>query len=221
MYEDKIIEITQDAACVIRNNSSEAAGFFTGDIETCIVLVIKTESVVIAIHDSAQLSVDGICSLIKRNGVVLSVTLIQGSNRSLHHSMRINIILSNIGYVGDIIVKESDYNVFSVVYKLNGDVTVLNNKIPDYVYEIPEKQKIQIIVELNNCFLPMDCFLPVDIQFCGGDYCRNSRLLFSLDNMLRVYNQQIQNRIKNGRFLKKGHEAGLFRLPSQVLFDVM
>ena len=113
---------------------------------------------------------------------------------------------------------KSDYKIFSAAFELNGGISIFKNTTPDNVYRMPNKSVIQTIVELNNNFIPLNSqSLPLDIQFENGIYCNNSKLLFSLEEMLKTFEEQPQFRDINLMFLRKGHAAGLFSLPRILL----
>lgn len=64
----KFIEILQDSAGVIEKSNESVNGFFTGEIETCMVTTYKCENGFLMIHDSGQLKISDICKLIKKYG---------------------------------------------------------------------------------------------------------------------------------------------------------
>ncbi len=218
MYSDKLIEITQDAACVIRNGKEDAIGFFTDNIQSCLIYIITTELATIAIHDSGQLGVDQLANFIRSHGKVCSIALVHGPDLNEVNKKRLPSLLSMIGFGKDYETVRSRFNIFSVVYELNNGVSIYPNTRPKNVYGLPNKDMVQSIVELNNTFIPLNSqSLPLDVQFYEGDYCNNSRLFFSLDEMLKICDAQPEYIEINRMFLLKGHIAGLFTLPKDFI----
>ena len=218
MYKDNLIEITQDAACVIENNKGQSKGFFTDNIQTCLVYIFKTKNTTIGIHDSGQLRIEELTSFVLKYGEIISVDIISGPDLNQLNKTRQPILLRSIGYTKEPKLHKSDYKIFSAACELNGGISIFKNTTPDNVYRIPNKSVIQTIVELNNNFIPLNSqSLPLDIQFENGIYCNNSKLLFSLEEMLNTFKEQPQFRDINLMFLRKGHAAGLFSLPRILL----
>lgn len=214
MYSGKLIEITQDAACVIGSEHKDAIGFFTDNVQTCLIYIIKTETATIAIHDSGQLCIQDLATLIKNHGKVFSVTLAHGPDLNEINRKRLPKLLSIVGYDEKPSVFVSKYKIFSVSYKANDGISINPNTTLEDVCRMPNKSIIQAIVDLNNNFIPLNSqSLPVDVQFRHGNYSNNSRLLFSLDEMLEIFSVQPQYIDINRMFLIKGEMAGLFTLP--------
>lgn len=217
MYKNKFIEITQDAAGVIKNSKENAIGFFTENIQTCLIYVIHTDTVTIAIHDSGQLLIEGMCNFISSYGKVLAVDLVYGSDLNTTNKNRLTDVLSRIGFTEKPNRVDSELPNFSVTYEIGIGLKIYQNTILENVQEIPNKKIVQTIIELNNNFLPInDQSLPLDVQFSDPDFCNNSKLLFSLEEMLAVYHSQKKYRFQNEMFLQKGHQFGLFVLPENL-----
>jgi hypothetical protein len=214
VYSDKLIEITQDAACVIRSGKGDARGFFTDNIQSCLIYIITTEVETIAIHDSGQLCIEGLSSFIRSHGKICFLTLIYGPDLNETNKKRLPNLLSSIGYTEKPNLSISRFDIFSVAYEIENGVSIYPNTKPESVHQIPNKSTVQTIVELNNNFIPLNSqSLPLDVQFNEGNYCNNSSLLFSLEEMLKICDSQPKYHDINHMFLKKGHTEGLFALP--------
>jgi hypothetical protein len=218
MCSEKLIEITQDAACVIRKDKEGTIGFFTDNVQTCLIYIITTEVATIAIHDSGQLCIERLSTFIRSHGEVCSIALVHGIDLDEVNKKRLPNLLSMIGYSKKPDTSRSKFNIFSVAYEVNSGISIYPNTRPENVYGMPNKDTVQTIVELNNNFIPLNSqSLPLDVQFYEEDYCNNSRLLFSLDEMLKICDAQPKYIETNHRFLRKGHMAGLFTLPKDFL----
>lgn len=217
MYKNKLIEITQDAACIIEKQEKDVIGFFTENIETCLIYIIITDTVTIAIHDSGQLCLKNIANFVKEYNIINSITLASGPHLNETNEKRLPELISLINYKGDVQTLKSQYPIFSISYEIGKSVEFHPNTMPSNVKGIPNKDFKQTIVELNNNFLPLNSqSLPLDIQFKKGKYCNNTKLIFSLDEMLQTYTEQVNYREINLAFLKKGQEQKLFTLPEEL-----
>lgn len=213
MYSGKLIEITQDAACVLREG--DAKGFFTSNVETCLIYIIEADVATVCIHDSGQLEIKALAELIRSYGEISLVTIVYGPELNETNKKRLPSVLSSIGYRKSPDVLRSEFHPFSVAYEVGSGVSFFPNTVPDGVIELPDKNVVQTIIELNNNFIPLNSqSLPIDVQFNDGEYCNNSSLIFSLEEMLETYRNQPKYIDINRMFLLKGHQAGLFSLPN-------
>jgi len=217
VYKNKLIEITQDAACIIEKQEKDVIGFFTSNIQTCLIYIITTDTVTIAIHDSGQLCLKNIADFIKEYSVIKSITLAYGSHLNETNQKRLPELISLINYKGEVQKLKSQYPIFSISYEIGENVEFHPNTMPSNVKGIPNKDYKQTIVELNNNFIPLNSqSLPLDIQFKKGTYCNDTKLIFSLDEMLQTYENQVKYREINLAFLKKGQEQKIFTLPEKL-----
>ncbi|MCK9606961.1 MAG: hypothetical protein M0R33_11010 [Methylomonas sp.] len=214
------IEIIQDGAGVIEQDQNAVTGFYTGGIQNCLITVYECDSATIMIHDSGQLRLNDICELIRKRGRVNKVTACFGHRIAWNlHQPRLNRILSNIGYRADEIIDErpSSLDSFSFIYPLNGNPTISENEPFDACISIPDKEKRQSVVELNNFFLASNAqSLPLDVQYVNGNYAGPGKLVHSLEEMINTVKSQPQHFFLNLAFLEKANSLEVIELPSEL-----
>ncbi len=217
----KIIEITQDAACIIENKNKNHFGIFTAGIQTCLIYIFETNEATILIHDSGQLDLQSMANIINSYGEIKNITVAFGINLLENHQERLSKLLTLIGKNpnNNIDVIESPYPTFSLCYRAEKTLELFaDNEMPKGIVEIPNKQNIQTIIELNNFFLtPNEQSLIVDIQYINSEFTNKSILKYSINEMLKILEQQQDFFFQNLGLLMKGYELSLYKLPLELI----
>ncbi|MCP4969744.1 MAG: hypothetical protein GY932_03990 [Arcobacter sp.] len=213
------IEITQDSIGVIELTNKSVDGFFTGGIQTCLIMVFKSENATILVHDSGQLCITNIIDLLSKYGEINSVTVAYGPHfHAKHNYERLHTILSNINLLGTVSKIESNLITFAFIYHLDGKAKCVKDQYSGLIIPIPDKALRMSCIELNNFFLEPDSQkLKPSLQYCNGAYQSEFGLDYNLDEMLEILKRQPDFFFTNLAFLEKAHDLNLLNLPKQLL----
>jgi hypothetical protein len=216
----KFIEISQDAACILENKNEDCSGVFTAGIQSCLIYIFKTTEADILIHDSGQLHIKGIYNLVKKYGELKKLTVVYGAGLNSTNQSRYPKLVKMLEIAPDNIdVKSSDYGAFSLCFdRENGINLYPDNSVPAGVTPLPEKTKVETIIEINNFFLPVNAqSLPVDIQYRNSSFTNSTKLKFPIKKLLKTVQEQPKYFFQNIAFLKKGYDHKLYVLPPAIL----
>lgn len=213
-----LIEIGQDGAGIIETGEFDTKGFFTAGVESCVVTVYVCKRATILIHDSSQIKLLHITSLIKKYGTVRKLIVAHGKQVDGKHIARLEEIIRVAG-VGKNQLKNASVPLDSFVFLCNasGEYQAIPNVIPNNVPRIPEKAKRQSICEVNNFFLePNAQSLRLDIQYKEGAYLEVQTLDKSLDDLLKIIKRQPEFFFQNVAVLSEAHKQGVLILPENL-----
>lgn len=216
---DRLIEIGQDAAGVIEVGSSKAKGFFTADVESCVVSIYVCKHATIMVHDSGQLKMEHVTTLIKNYGAVRKLIIVHGRKADGRHNPRLKEIICVAGVSDSQLVHcPIQAGVFAVRCNFVGEFDVIGNSIPLEAARIPERQKRQAACEVNNFFLePRAQTLQLDIQYREGSYAPVRALDKPLSELLKTVEKQSEYFFQNVAVLNEAHNQGLLILPTELL----
>ena len=215
---DAFIEIGQDGVGIIETGTNGAKGFFTASVESCLVTVYVFKKTTILIHDSSQLALSHITSLIKKYGTVRKLIVAYGKNVDSKHSARLQKIIDVTG-VGkhQLKIENVPLNAFAFMCSTSGDYRAIHNAIPTDVARIPEQKKRLSVCEVNNFFLePNAQSLRLDIQYHDGAYAPVRELDKPLDKLLKTINGQSNFFFQNVAVLNEAHNQGILLLPRDL-----
>lgn len=183
----KLVHITQDGACVLDVNSSISQGFFTDGIESCVIYIIRTQSNWIAIHDSGQLSLRSLTTLIKKHGKALDITVIYGRQRIKSYIRRHKVIIKHLGFnkkANEIEINKDRFDLFVSFEGLSIKYSLV--ALSSYNVEfIPNREKVTSIIKLNNAFMVLGSeSLIVDVQYENNEYTQKTSLIHTIDHIV-------------------------------------
>lgn len=229
-----MIEILQDAAGVIERTPEKRAAFFTDKIATCVVRVFECEAGTIMIHDSGQLRINEIADLVSEYGPVKALhsirPIISSSLRGKalknaqenvrHHKARLDTLIKRLKTKGKFPVHlhdALDREGYAASFTEAEGLTVRTDR-PSDVTAIPHADKHQALLELNNCFAPLNQQdLPLQVQFKNGEHAPVPPPIYPLKEMLQLFEQQVRFFHINLGFLLKAHEVGVIQLSEAFL----
>ncbi|AHG72528.1 hypothetical protein X781_3790 [Mannheimia sp. USDA-ARS-USMARC-1261] len=194
----RLVEITQDAACVL--DIEDDVGFFTENIESCVVYIIRTDSSWIAIHDSGQLNINNLSQFILEYGKVKELKVLYGNQRIDSFHRRHNKLLRKLKYKNRVDEKKIISDQFNIYFTFNGNKSLLSyqNSEEFFLEHLPERDKRHAIIKLNNAFIKLRSeSLNVDVQYSNREFQFNTELLFSNDYILQRAEQELEHLIIN------------------------
>jgi hypothetical protein len=222
-----LVEICQDAIAIIECDNKDVTGCYTDGVQTCCFLKFCCDSAVVFVHDSGQLSITDICDVVSRYGRVLEleVTLPQDSceERKLavaNHKKRLAVLEDGLTplEVSFRIADRDDYAVLGLANTQSRILSIGETPSEYSVFSLPDKEKRQIVAELNNNFMELNSqSLEPIIQYQDGGFISYAPPFLSVDEMLKVTQSQPEYSIINYSLLIKGHQAGVINLPDIVL----
>lgn len=171
------------------------------------------------VHDSAQLKLLNITTLIKSYGTVRKLIIVQGLEADTKHGQRLAEIIRIAGVSGkQLICHNTPETTFAVRCNLIGEFDVIDNRIPLKVVRIPDIKKRQAVCEVNNFFLtPNSQSLRLDIQYINGQYAPVRALDKSESELLKTVEEQPDFFFQNLAFLSEAHDHGLLVLSPEFL----
>lgn len=213
------IEVTQDSIGIIESSNESIQGIYTGGIQCCLIIVFQCTNATVLVHDSGQLEVAILVQLLSEYGEVKGLTVAFGPEcNSEHFNKRLQLILTNINFVGYINQVHTQLSTFAFLYHINGNAECISDQYPDAVMAIPNKELRMSCIELNNFFLePSSQKLKPSIQYRNGVYQPEFGLDYTLDEMLKILKEQPDFFFPNLAFLEKAHGLNLVSLPSTLL----
>jgi len=193
MYpQNQYIEITQDAAAFC-SFSNSLKGIYTDGVETCIIWIVRYDHGILMIHDSGQLLLSEMATLIKKYGEPQGIGIHHGFNYSdRRHKLRIENLCQQIGCANPPLMLNSEMNSFSVLQERDGGFVYSQPKIkPPGLIPLPDHEKRINIVNFNNFFLePSSQSLSIDLQHDGNSYLNNTTPLHSVKTVLDAVESQ-------------------------------
>lgn len=213
-----LIEISQDAAGIIEAGTNGAEGFFTANVESCLVTVYVCKKATILIHDSSQLKLSHITSLIKKYGKIRKLIVASGKKADSKHGARLKEIIDVAGALkNQLKIEHVPLDAFALVCSTSGEYQVIPNAIPTYASRIPDQKKRLAVCQVNNFFLePNAQSLRLDIQYQNGSYAPVRELDKTLDELLKTVNKQSGFFFLNIAVLDEAHNQDVLLLPADL-----
>ncbi|VVD69114.1 hypothetical protein PMO31116_00506 [Pandoraea morbifera] len=212
------VEIGQDGMGIIEADDN-ARGIFTANVQTCYVAVFVCKKATILLHDSGQIKLTKILTLIKKYGTVRKVVFIVRPAYDGRHDERFEEIAKVAGASGNQLVRETaSTGTFAVLCAADGRYQVINNVVPVGVALLPERDKRQAVCEVNNFFLePKARTLRLDVQYHAGKHGSVIGVDKSLAELLKTVKAQAKYFFPNVAVLGEAHKQGLLELPEYLL----
>lgn len=196
----RVLEITQDGAGMLYFGEDDGDGLYTDDVQSCVVYAFYGEKGLCVIHDTGQLSVDSISSLVAKCGVINKVYCAKNAfisalspEQTKAHKDRWRRILSKIGCTND---HDVSAPTGAIVFLKNSDPISDKGKLSEIlgaVEAMPQKIRRHDINILNNLFLKRNAqSLDVDLQYDDGSYTAMPRLQHKLETMRRRAHAEAQ-----------------------------
>lgn len=159
----KYIEITQDAAGIIFNqNGCDYSGFYTTEIETCVVIAVQASLGMCLIHHSGRLSQSSISQLLAQIGDIQTVNLFIHRKKNDLKNLK---IIFNQDLFKDINPTLNYTNGSVSIYR---DFTWSIDDLESKYLIVPVKRELRIATNNLNNLLEKE--LTVDIQFDGKNF---------------------------------------------------
>ncbi len=215
MENQKVIGVTQGGCGVVLNAERKVHGLYTDGVESCLAIVYECELGDILFHDSGQLRVTEICELVGRLGQVKNIHAAIGPalDGSLHQP-RLDKIIANIGYVGDVQTLQVNSSRYAVFYsRKNG----LSRAAPDLegVLWPPNRKAREAINVLRDLFLePGSQQLSVDVQYQDGRFTDQPQLAPSIPEILDLVKSQPNFFLMNVKTLGRYAAEGVVSIPN-------
>lgn len=182
-----MIEISQDGAGLILTEDSYSSGFYTEDVQTCIVYCFQGAEGLCVIHDTGQLAIKDIVSLVRRVGRIERVAAAQRSAFRSHpqyveHEKRRVDVFRRLGWKGSI--QHVDAPEGWVVFLPSGEpVTMDRSGI--IIEKLPDRARRMEVNLLNNMFsAPNSQTVRVDLQYSKARHTPLPTLAFRTEDMV-------------------------------------
>lgn len=206
------IEVVQDGAVLI--NKADASGVYTRNIASCIAYAFYGENWLALVHDTGQLSVPSIIDTIGRFGAVRKAYSVQNplmerkAQTRAHRERRKRMF-------GGLRIKENPIKIQTdsgdVCFTTDEEHGTNVHSFSESLSSIPDRERRLCINELNNLFSPRNAqSLPVDLQFVDGAYTSNPELLYSVKDMKRRADSELERGDHDyWLYLQKAHRLGI------------
>jgi len=176
----KILKITQDGAGVISLPEDKGDGFYTEDVESCIVYAFYGENALCVIHDTGQLSIPSIRITAAACGTINKVYTAQNSQmgtmwQNRAHRERKKKILSLLKCADK--EQHIDIQQGAITFTRDGVASPVPMGIGEFE-PVPDRVIRHHINGVNNLFSERNSqSIPVDVQYVHGGYTPFPKLL--------------------------------------------
>lgn len=182
----RMIEISQDGAGLVLIEDSYHGGFYTEDVQTCIVYCFRGSEGLCVIHDTGQIAIGDIVSLVRRIGRIESVAAAQRSAfrsrlQDVEHEKRRVDVFRRLGWKGGI--QRVDAPEGWVAFPRSGE-SVTMDRSGMIIEKLPERTRRMEVNVLNNMFsAPNSQTVRVDLQYSGSRHTPLPILAFRTEDM--------------------------------------
>ncbi|WP_152530142.1 hypothetical protein [Asaia sp. SF2.1] len=220
-----LVEITQDGAALLRAKDDMYAGICTSGVESCVVRAFYGSEGLAVIHDTGQLSLSSIESLLGRIGEISTCHIAHqveqiGSPQHIEHCQRTRM-LQEVCKTG----KAPDYlNIPSGRVSFMADGHIQDGFTDKNSAVAPPDAHIRYMINLvNNLFSPTNSqSIPVDIQFEDGNFRPSPQIILSKEKIRYRADKELRRGDQDYMAVyKKAESMNIFALgPSKIRSDV-
>lgn len=176
----RIFEITQDGAGVMSLHGDDGDGFYTDNVESCLVYAFYGEDFFCVIHDTGQLTIPSIRTIATVCGTINKVYTAQNSHKGTPqqnraHRERKRKILSLLKCTAT--EQKIDIPQGAITFARDGAASTSPRGNGEFE-PVPNKIIRHHINYVNNLFSePNSQSIPVDVQYVRGGYTPMPKLL--------------------------------------------